>query len=84
MLNLVPTSSTTAVMVIEMLCCRFDGAQGFEPEDFARFHPGSALGRRFLSKVDDFMIPSGEYPEVNHQMVLGDISAMSLARTTCQ
>lgn len=81
-LNLAPTSSTTAVMAIgDALAVALMEARGFEPEDFARFHPGGALGRRLLSKVDDFMIPAGEYPEVSPaDGILEVIGAMSLAR----
>ena len=81
-LNLAPTSSTTAVMAIgDALAVALMETRGFEPEDFARFHPGGALGRRLLSKVDDFMIPAGEYPEVSPaDGILEVIRAMSLAR----
>ena len=48
-LNLAPTSSTTAMLVL--------GAQGFKKEDFARFHPGGTLGRNLLLKANDVMRP---------------------------
>jgi len=54
-LSLAPTSSTTATLVMgDALAVALMEARGFQQEDFARFHPGGALGRRLLSKVKDF------------------------------
>lgn len=45
--NLVPTSSTTAQMVLgDALAVCLLKLRGFTPEDFARFHPGGTLGKK--------------------------------------
>lgn len=55
-LALAPTSSTTATLVMgDALAVALMEARGFQPEDFARFHPGGSLGRRLLHKVRDYM-----------------------------
>ncbi|KKW67737.1 hypothetical protein AAV94_08885 [Lampropedia cohaerens] len=54
--NLAPTSSTTTTLVMgDALAVALTEQRGFEPEDFARFHPGGSLGRRLLTKVRDVM-----------------------------
>jgi len=54
-LELAPTSSTTATLVIgDALAVALMEARGFQPEDFARFHPGGSLGRRLLHRVRDY------------------------------
>jgi arabinose-5-phosphate isomerase len=55
-LNLAPTSSTTAMLVLgDALAMTLLEARGFEKEDFARFHPGGQLGRSLLLKVHQIM-----------------------------
>jgi len=55
-LNLAPTSSTTAMLVLgDALAMVLLEARGFTKEDFARFHPGGRLGRTLLLKVRDVM-----------------------------
>jgi arabinose-5-phosphate isomerase len=55
--NLAPTSSTTMSMVIgDAIAIAAMELRGFQPEDFAAFHPGGKLGRRLLTKVSDLMI----------------------------
>ncbi|MFT5636898.1 MAG: arabinose-5-phosphate isomerase [Cognaticolwellia sp.] len=55
-LQLAPTSSTTATLVIgDALTVALMKARNFKPENFARFHPGGSLGRRLLGKVSDEM-----------------------------
>lgn len=57
MLNLAPTSSTTATLVMgDALSVVLSTAKDFQPEDFARFHPGGSLGRRLLTRVKDVMV----------------------------
>lgn len=52
-LNLAPTSSTTLTLVFgDALAVAVMKARGFQDRDFARFHPGGALGRRLLSTVE--------------------------------
>jgi len=55
-LNLAPTSSTTAMLVIgDALAMVLLEARGFNKDDFARFHPGGQLGRALLLKVYQIM-----------------------------
>lgn len=52
--NLAPTSSTTAQLALgDALAVCLLKMRGFSPEDFAKFHPGGALGRRLYLKVSD-------------------------------
>lgn len=54
--NLAPTSSTTASLVMgDALAVALSTLKNFQPEDFARFHPGGSLGRRLLTRVSDVM-----------------------------
>ncbi len=54
--NLAPTTSTTATLVMgDALAIALIHARGFLPNDFARFHPGGALGRKLLTRVRDVM-----------------------------
>jgi arabinose-5-phosphate isomerase len=64
-LNLAPTASTTAVLALgDALAVALLDARGFGAEDFARSHPGGALGRRLLTHVRDVMRPADEVPRV--------------------
>ncbi len=52
--NLAPTSSTTAQLVMgDALMVSLLQLRGFSPDDFARFHPGGALGKKLYLRVDD-------------------------------
>lgn len=54
--QLAPTTSTTATLVMgDALTVALMEARDFTPENFARFHPGGALGRKLLSTVKDEM-----------------------------
>ena len=54
--NLAPTSSTTAALVMgDAIAVVLSTLRNFQPEDFARFHPGGNLGRRLLTRVSDVM-----------------------------
>lgn len=56
-LQLAPTSSTTATLAMgDALAVTLMEARGFQPENFARFHPGGSLGRRLLSRVEHEMV----------------------------
>src|SRR5690606_34405950 len=58
-LNLAPTASTTAALALgDALAVALLDARGFAAEDFARSHPGGALGRRLLTHVSDVMRPA--------------------------
>lgn len=64
-LNLAPTASTTAQMALgDALAVALLDARGFKTEDFARSHPGGALGRRLLTKVTDIMRAGEDVPRV--------------------
>jgi len=59
-LGLAPSTSTTAMLAVgDALALVLSELRDFRAEDFARFHPGGALGRK-LSKVDDIMRPLGD------------------------
>jgi arabinose-5-phosphate isomerase len=54
--NLAPTSSTTCTLVMgDALAVALSAQRNFQPEDFARFHPGGSLGRKLLTRVKDVM-----------------------------
>jgi arabinose-5-phosphate isomerase len=64
-LNLAPTASTTAQMALgDALAVALLDARGFEPEDFARSHPGGSLGRKLLMHVRDLMRSGEQLPSV--------------------
>ena len=64
-LNLAPTSSTTACLVLgDALAIALLEARGFTAEDFAFSHPGGALGRRLLLKVEHVMHTGERLPKV--------------------
>ena len=72
-LQLAPTSSTTATLAMgDALAVTLMKAKDFQPEHFARFHPGGSLGRRLLSRVEDEMI-SDELPFVTTESSLLDV-----------
>ena len=64
-LNLAPTASTTAQMALgDALAVALLDARGFREEDFARSHPGGALGRKLLLHVRDLMRSGDALPRV--------------------
>ena len=64
-LNLAPTASSIAQMAMgDALAVALLDARGFKAEDFARSHPGGALGRRLLTHVGDVMRTGAEVPRV--------------------
>ncbi|MBF8159658.1 KpsF/GutQ family sugar-phosphate isomerase [Ectopseudomonas hydrolytica] len=72
-LNLAPTSSTTASLVLgDALAIALLEARGFTAEDFAFSHPGGALGRRLLLKVENVMNAGDALPRVNRGTSLRD------------
>jgi arabinose-5-phosphate isomerase len=55
--DLAPTTSTTAALAMgDALAVALLERKGFRREDFARLHPGGALGRRLLTRVSDLMV----------------------------
>jgi arabinose-5-phosphate isomerase len=64
-LNLAPTASTTATLAMgDALAVACLDAKGFGPADFARSHPGGALGRKLLTYVRDIMRTGDALPVV--------------------
>jgi arabinose-5-phosphate isomerase len=64
-LNLAPTASTTAALAMgDALAVALLDARGFGADDFARSHPGGALGRRLLTHVSDVMRTGNAIPSV--------------------
>jgi arabinose-5-phosphate isomerase len=71
-LNLAPTASTTAQLALgDALAVALLDARGFRSEDFARSHPGGALGRRLLTHVSDVMRTGDALPRVAPATGLG-------------
>lgn len=78
-LQLAPTASTTAALAMgDALAISIMKARGFQPANFARFHPGGSLGRRLLRRVDDEMVanppsvrPADFVLQVLHAMTQG-------------
>jgi arabinose-5-phosphate isomerase len=85
-LNLAPTASTTAQMALgDALAVALLDARGFKAEDFARSHPGGALGRRLLTLVRDIMRQDKDVPAVQQDAsfvdLMREISAKGLGAT---
>lgn len=71
-LNLAPTSSTTAALVMgDALAIALMRVRNFMPQDFAQFHPGGELGKRLLTTAQDVM-RSDELPIIPKDMHLGE------------
>jgi len=72
-MNLAPTASTTAALALgDALAVAVLDARGFGSEDFARSHPGGALGRRLLTYVRDVMRSGDDVPSVGLDATLSD------------
>ena len=71
-LNLAPTTSTTAQLALgDALAVALLDARGFRAEDFARSHPGGALGRKLLTHVSDVMRTGDQVPLVPPEAPFG-------------
>ena len=71
-LNLAPTSSTTAALVMgDALAVALMEKRNFQPQDFAQFHPGGELGKRLLTTAQDVMITE-HLPILSSDMHLGE------------
>ena len=86
-LNLAPTASTTAALAMgDALAISVLEARGFTEEDFARSHPGGALGRRLLLHVEDVMRKGDQLPRVGPDALLSEglveMSRKGLGMTT--
>lgn len=70
-LGLAPTASTTATLAMgDALAVALLNERGFKAEDFALFHPGGALGKKLLLRVEDLMHQGENIPLVNEQTLL--------------
>ena len=88
-LNLAPTASTTAQLALgDALAVALLDARGFKAEDFARSHPGGALGRRLLTRVSDIMRsgdavpqvpPEADFSRLMHEMTRKGLGASAIA-----
>ncbi len=73
-LNLAPTASTTAQLALgDALAVALLDARGFKPEDFARSHPGGALGRKLLTHVGEVMRSGDDVPRVGPQASFSEL-----------
>jgi arabinose-5-phosphate isomerase len=71
-LNLAPTSSTTASLVMgDALAVALMERRHFQPQDFAQFHPGGELGKRLLTTAQDVML-TDNLPVLTTEMPLGE------------
>jgi arabinose-5-phosphate isomerase len=85
-LNLAPTASTTAQLALgDALAVALLDARGFKAEDFARSHPGGALGRKLLTHVSDVMRSGDDVPKVGAHAgfseLMREMSAKGLGAT---
>lgn len=72
-LGLAPTASTTATLALgDALAVALLQRRGFREEDFALFHPGGALGKRLLLRVEDLMHAGEDMPHVSADTLLKD------------
>jgi arabinose-5-phosphate isomerase len=71
--NLAPTSSTTAQLIIgDALAISLLEMRGFTAADFAKFHPGGALGKKMFLRVEDLSI-NNEVPKVDINEPMDDV-----------
>jgi arabinose-5-phosphate isomerase len=71
--NLAPTTSTTAQLVMgDMLAVCLLKSRGFTSDDFARFHPGGALGKRLYLRLSDLVV-NNERPVVHSDSTISEI-----------
>jgi len=82
-LNLAPTSSSTAMLVMgDALAMVLLEARGFTEEDFSKFHPGGSLGRALLTRVDDIMRSGDDLALIKPSDSVQDaLTAMDKARS---
>jgi arabinose-5-phosphate isomerase len=73
-LNLAPTASTTAQLAMgDALAVALLDARGFRAEDFARSHPGGALGRKLLTHLADVMRTGDAVPRVRPEASFSEL-----------
>jgi len=72
-LGLAPTASTTAALVMgDALAIALLQTRGFTVEDFARSHPGGALGRQLLLRINTLWHTGTAMPLVNEQATMSE------------
>ncbi|MCG2714342.1 MAG: KpsF/GutQ family sugar-phosphate isomerase [Candidatus Omnitrophica bacterium] len=84
-LGLAPTASTTAALAMTdaLAVCLLE-QKGFKEKDFAFFHPGGAIGRRLLLKVEDLMRSGKFNPIVGEEKKVSEVLlAITRARAGC-
>lgn len=84
-INLAPTNSTTAQLVMgdAIAVCLME-IRGFKPEDFAKYHPGGALGKKLLLRVQDMLehtLKPMVSPDTSIKKVIFEISEKRLGVT---
>jgi arabinose-5-phosphate isomerase len=71
--NLAPTSSTTAQLVMgDALAVCLQDLRGFSSKDFAKYHPGGALGKRLYLRVSD-LIKNNQTPKVDIDSAIAEV-----------
>jgi len=72
--NIVPTSSTTAVLALgDAIAVTLMKERNFTRDDFALLHPGGSIGRNLLLKVEDLMHTGGALPKVYEHAPMKDV-----------
>ena len=72
-LGLAPTASTTATLAMgDALAVALLVKRGFKAEDFALFHPGGALGKKLILRVEDLMHAGEAIPLVSEETLMRD------------
>lgn len=78
--DLAPTTSTTAALVLgDALAVALLQEKGFQREDFARIHPGGALGRQLVVRVEEIMLQT-ELPMLQKGATMRDAIVMIAER----
>lgn len=71
--NLAPTTSTTAQLAMgDAVAVALIECRGFKAEDFARFHPGGALGKRLYLKIEDCLLDNNK-PQVSFDSSIREV-----------
>ncbi len=82
--NLAPTTSTTLQLAMgDALAVALMHARSFSSNDFAKYHPGGALGKKLLLKSKDVMVPGAQLTVGLNTPVLEVISAVTKGRVGC-
>lgn len=83
--NMAPTASTTATLAVgDAIAMVLLEARGFRREDYAKLHPGGAIGRTLLLRVEDIMRTGARLATVPRQACVKEaVAAMSAARGGC-